>query len=377
MMTAAMAVASAASTLVVGDAAGAGWAGAAPTAGIVGTGCATLLLPRVIGRRGRRRALLGAYLTALAGALLAAAAAPGHPVGVVVGLGLLGTGNGAAQLSRYLVGDLFPPARRGSAIALVVFAATIGAVGGPLLLGSTSAPARALGVDAAGGPFLLAAVAVAAALATMPAVPSGTVRPPAAVRISAVLKEPGTRSPLTAMVTAQVVMVAVMTAAPLEMHHAGAGLGTVGAVLSAHTAGMFVLAPLTGRLVDRHGAHAVMLAGLAVAAVACAFVTGVAGTGGAPHGAVYLVLGVAWNLAFVGGSTAVSQAVGEDRRLAVEGAVDTVVWSSAAIAGALSTVLLSSGGLRLLGAITAAGALVAATAVGAARPSRVGAAGRG
>jgi hypothetical protein len=57
--------------------------------------------------------------------------------------------------------------------------------------------------------------------------------------------------------------------------------------------------------------------------------------------------------------------------------VDTVVWSSAAIAGALSTVLLSSGGLRLLGAITAAGALVAATAVGAARPSRVGAAGRG
>jgi Na+-driven multidrug efflux pump len=86
---------------------------------------------------------------------------------------------------------------------------------------------------------------------------------------------------------------------------------------------------------------------------------------------------VAWNLAFVGGSTAVSQAVGEDRRLAVEGAVDTVVWSSAAIAGALSTVLLSSGGLRLLGAITAAGALVAATAVGAARPSRVGAASRG
>jgi hypothetical protein len=49
--------------------------------------------------------------------------------------------------------------------------------------------------------------------------------------------------------------------------------------------------------------------------------------------------------------------------LALEGGVDAVVWSLAAIAGAGSTALLAAGGFPLLGAAGAAVATVAAIAV--------------
>src|SRR3954471_8187686 len=64
-MTAAMAITSAAATLVAGDALGSRWPGLPATAGIVGTGVGALLLPRVIGRGGRRRGLLKGYGVAL------------------------------------------------------------------------------------------------------------------------------------------------------------------------------------------------------------------------------------------------------------------------------------------------------------------------
>ena len=47
-------------------------------------------------------------------------------VGLVLGLLLLGAGNAAAQLTRYLAGDLFAPGQRGRAIALVVLGSTVG-----------------------------------------------------------------------------------------------------------------------------------------------------------------------------------------------------------------------------------------------------------
>jgi len=368
-MTAAMAVASAASTIVAGDTLGRRWGGLPPTAGIVGTGVGALLLPHLIGRAGRRRGLLTGYGVALAGAVLTSLASVVHDAaltgfGLLAGMLLLGAGNAAGQLTRYLAGDLFPADQRGRAIALVVLGSTVGAVGGPLLLPVSHRLADAIGVDARAGTFLLGAVAVLIALLASLAAGAGPARPVvAAMPVRALLRQPAARGPLTAMAGAQVVMVAVMTAAPLDMHHHGSGLSAIGLVLSAHTLGMFAVAPLSGRLADRHGGGPVMLAGLCVAAGACAFAAGAAQAGDAPHGVIYFALGVAWNLAFVGGSTALSHGADPEQRLALEGAVDGVVWSIAAFAGAGSTVLLGLGGFRLLGGIAAVIALVAAVAV--------------
>jgi MFS family permease len=153
---------------------------------------------------------------------------------------------------------------------------------------------------------------------------------------------------LAVMVTAQVVMVAVMTAAPLDMHMHGQGLGAVGMTLSAHTLGMFAFSPLTGRLLDSVGARPVTFAGLLVLAVA----TVLAAT--TPESVVPLrtgalfLLGYGWNLCFVGGSGRLAADLPDSARANVEGTVDAAVWGIAAAASLASTAVLSAGGYGAL-----------------------------
>ena len=81
-----------------------------------------------------------------------------------------------------------------------------------------------------------------------------------------ILGSPAGRDGLAVMVTGQVVMAAVMTSVPVQLHLHHHGLDVVGLVLAAHTLGMFVLSPVTGRLVDVLGAGPVMALGLRHAA---------------------------------------------------------------------------------------------------------------
>ncbi|MGI5208261.1 MFS transporter [Spirillospora sp. CA-108201] len=359
LMNASMAVASTTATLVAADRLGAGWGGVPNTAGIVGTGAGALALTRLV-RTGRRRAPALGYAAAAAGACLAAlAVATGDVAGLCLGMLLLGLGNAGAQLSRYAAADLHPPGRRGFAIGLVVWCAAAGAVGGPLLLDPSGAAAADAGLPAFTGPFLLAVLTCAAAAGAAAGGPGGRARaqgsPPPLRRLA---RTPAARSALAVMATAQAVMVAVMTAAPLDMHMHGDGLGAVGMTLSAHTLGMFALSPLTGRMTDRYGAHPVIVAGLAVLAASTALAA--VATGAPGRVAALFLLGYGWNLCFVGGSARLARDLPEAERPHTEGAVDAAVWTVAAAASLLSTAVLSAGGYALLAWASCAGALAVA-----------------
>ncbi|MDL4816096.1 MFS transporter [Actinomadura opuntiae] len=378
LMNAAMAMASVAGTLAAADRLGAGWGGVPATAGIVGTGAGALALTRAARRLGRRRVLAGGYLAAAAGACLAAAGiARGDLVALCAGMLMLGLGNAGAQLSRYAAADLYPPGRRGSAIGLVVWAAAIGAVGGPLLLDASGGPARDLSLPPLAGPFLLAflATAAAAVAATATAGAPPVTDPPRdgpRVSVRSLLRGPVTRPALVVMVTAQVVMVAVMTAAPLAMRMDGDGLGMVGMTLSAHTLGMFALSPVTGRLVDRCGARPVMVAGVAALAVSAGLAA--AGGGAWIRTSALFLLGYAWNLCFVGGSGQLASELPESERTDIEGTVDAAVWTIAAAAGLLSTVLMSAAGYGVLAGTFCCLAVAAGAALR--RPARASRAAR-
>jgi MFS family permease len=355
-MNAAMAVSSAAGTLVVGDRLALAWAALPATAGILGTGLGSIAVATRIARTGHRRGLAGGYAVGtLGGAVCVAATWHGGSAGsvpaLVVGLFLLGIGNASGQLSRYVAAELAGPAHRASAIAVVVWIATVGAVGGPALLGPSGHLATSLGAAADAGPFLLAAVATAAALAAMLAVPLGR---PATLRTTAsprVFERPAARRALAAMAGAQVIMVAVMTAAPMNMHMHGSAPSSIGAVLSAHTFGMFAFSPLTGAAVQRFGPSRVVRVGLAVMVLSSAAATITASPG---QPIALLLLGYGWNLCFISGSSLLAGDLDLVDRLAVEGRVDATVWAFAAGAGLLSTVLLSAGGTALLAGFAAA-----------------------
>jgi MFS family permease len=150
------------------------------------------------------------------------------------------------------------------------------------------------------------------------------------------------------MATAQVVMVAVMTAAPLDMHMHGEGLGAVGMMLSAHTFGMFAFSPVTGWLLDRAGARAVMFGGLCTLVVATVLAATTPEGDALLRTAALFLLGYGWNLCFVGGSGRLARDLPAAARPGVEGAVDAAVWSIAAAASLASTLILAAGGYATL-----------------------------
>lgn len=353
LMTAAMAVASTAATLISGDRLGVGWAAVPNTAGIVGTGAGAFALSRLMPRLGPRAVFILGYITAaLGGCLTVVSAVAANVTGLTAGMLLLGLGNAGGQLSRYAAADLYAERRRGFAIGIVVWAAAVGAVGGPLLLAPSGRAASGLGLTSLAGPFLLATAACAVAAAVTFGAPSGAAREtPVTVPLRNLLRSPATRSALTAMATAQVLMVAVMTAAPMDMHMHGYGLGWVGMTISAHTLGMFALSPLTGRMSDRLGARSVTRAGLLTLVVATGLTAVAPEQPGWLRPVALFLLGYGWNMCFVGGSSLLAKDLPESQRSHVEGSVDAAVWSLAALASTASTLVMAAAGYGTLSAV--------------------------
>ncbi|MBO3101181.1 MFS transporter [Cellulomonas fengjieae] len=355
LSSAVMATTSTVAALVAVDVLGPAWGGVPGTAAVVGTGTGALLVTRLTRRFGTPTALRLGYLASSLGAAAGAVAVPLRHVGLLGGaMFLIGVGNAAAQLSRYVAAELVPPRRRGFAIGLIVWAGTVGAVGGPLFLLPTARLAEALGEPALSGAFLLSVPA--GLLAALVVSGLHTARRPvsiARVPVRTILVSPAGRDGLAVMVAGQVVMAVVMTSVPVQLHLHHHGLDVVGIVLAAHTLGMFALSPVTGRLVDRLGPGPVMALGLGTLFVS----TLVAASGDlVPQAVGLFALGYGWNLCFVGGSASLAVGLPEDQRPGVEGSVEAVVWISAAAGTLSSTVVLAAAGWSTLA--LAAGSLV-------------------
>ncbi|MFG2169302.1 MFS transporter [Micromonospora chersina] len=368
LMNLAMATVGPVTTIAAADALGPAWGGVPNTAAVAGTGVGAILLGRTAAWRGWRFALTAGYAAATAGGVFGVAAlASGDVAGLSLAMLLLGLGNAGALLSRYAAAERYPAHRRGFVIGAVVWAGALGAVGGPLLLGPLAALGRHWAGAALTGPFLCATLVAAMAGAAASALPARPdMVPRARVPLGVLVRAATARSALAVMATAQVVMAAVMTAAPLDMHLHHRGLTSVGAVLAGHTLGMFALAPLSGWLLDRYGARPVMLAGLLVLAGSALLAAAVAGAG--PRAVALFLLGYGWNLCFVGGSGHLARDPSVIDHTQVEGTVDAVVWILAAAASLASTVVLAGLGYPLLALLSAV--LVLPAAVGLLLPTR-------
>ncbi|MEM7275476.1 MAG: MFS transporter, partial [Actinomycetota bacterium] len=134
------------------------WAGISTAAITVGTAFSASGLANYMNRTGRRPGLTLGYVLATAGG--AVAVLGGSRLALVpylLGLALIGVGQGGTNLARYAAADLAPAADRSKAISYVVFASTIGAVGGPALAGVAGDLGERYGLDELVGPFLFAA----------------------------------------------------------------------------------------------------------------------------------------------------------------------------------------------------------------------------
>ncbi|MFE0642698.1 MFS transporter [Streptomyces sp. NPDC058877] len=334
----------------------------------IGAAFGAAVLGRVSQRFGRRPGLaLGNGIAALGSAGVVAGAAARWPVLLLSALCVYGAGTVTGLLARYAGTDLAPPRRRGRAAGTVLFAMTLGAVVGPNLTGPTGDLADAWSLPRLTGPFLLATVAYGAAALVLvvwlrPApLPPAPPREPGTSRTGALRTgrpAPGVITGATVMITAQLVMIAVMTMTPVHMAGHGHTTQAVGLVIALHVGAMFLPSPLSGLLADRIGGRRVAVAAGAVL-LGAGLLAGLAPPTSAPLLACALVLlGVGWNLALLGGTAVLTDAAPAENRAALQGLADVGMSVAGATGGMVSGLVTSSGGYPVLA--VAAGALALA-----------------
>ena len=330
---------------------------------------------RIAVRAGRRSALLVGYLSAAVGAVAAAVAVEilSWPL-LLLACVPLGAATATNLAARYAGTDLAARHRRGRALGIVLGATTLGIVIGPNLADPAQRAAVSTGLAADAGPYLLcaatfglAALGVLAGLRPDPLRLAGRISaatdvPPPATRPSRYWT-PHARLALATISVAQLVMVGVMSMAPIHMAHGGAELRMVGIVISFHTAGMYALSPVFGCLADRRGRIPVLAGGAAVLAVAFL----VAGTAG-PHDVAMLscglfLLGLGWSASLVSGSALLVDAVPPADRPGVQGRADLAVNLSGALGGSLAGLAMAATSYAVLNAVAASLAAIVLAAV--------------
>jgi MFS family permease len=332
-----MATALAVSTLVAARLSGSELiGGAALTCVVLGAAGAALVVARVATRRGRRPALgLGYGVGALGAAMAALGVGAGSSTVMLIGLLLAGAATAAGLAARFAATDLAEPDRRARALALVVWSTTVGAIAGPNLAGPVQTLAGAVGLVAATGPFWMCAVAFGLAAAgtwwgLRPdplLLARGTAEGRLGGRVdarAALLSSPAALLGAGGVVLGHLVMIALMSMAPVHLDHGGASLSVVGLVISAHVAGMYAFSPVFGWLADRLGRTRVLV-----------------------------LLGLGWSASLVAGSALLTDSVPLVVRPAAQGLVDVAMNASGAVGGILGGLVVAGASFGVLGVAAA------------------------
>jgi len=357
------------------------WAGLARSASTLGAAVFGLPLGSLAARHGRRVALATGWWTAGAGGMLLVVAAQlSLVVPLFIGLLLIGAGSATSLQSRFAAADLAEPRNKARALGLVVWVGTLGSVLGPNLGIPGEWMERATGLTVFASAFLIAAVCLLLAGAVVFALlrpdPLTLVRQvvpeaqpgrtgPRRGRLRQVMAElrvnPPARHAVLAVLTAQVVMVSMMTMTPVHMAMHGDTVTIVGVTISLHIVGMYGLAPLVGRIADLRGHRFTILVGVGI--FLASLVVGALWpdqTGGIIVSLI--LLGVGWSFVNVAGSAMFSTVVSQQNRATSQGGVDALSNLCGAVAAFVAGPLLVLSSFSLL-AILSIGLLVPLTVV--------------
>jgi len=340
------------------------------TFGTIGVAAGAAGLSALSLRIGRRPSFAAGYALATIGSVLTGLSIVLDSFTfLLIGMLAIGFGRSVGQLARYAAGDLRHSDHRARAISLIVWASTIGAVIGPLLIGPTSSAASAGGIDELLGPvavgivgFGLGSLLMFTGLRPDPLTVAFVERDEETdakpAPIASLLRIPTVQLSLASLMTSQFVMALIMVMTPLYIRGHNGDLATVGWVMMAHTVGMFAIAPLTGWLVDRYGPSAIIVTAVALLA-ASGLVAAMANDAQTPILIIGLfILGVGWNFGFVAGSTLLQEDLVIVDRLKIQGFADSTTWISGAIGAGLSGVIVAASSYVVLSLIGAGLAFV-------------------
>jgi MFS family permease len=342
------------------------YAGIPSTIALLGRAAIAIPIGVVMDRFGRRPALLLGYLFGALGFITAALAIGWASFFVLcLGAGLTGIANGTSQQARYIASEVWPNENRARIIGLIVFAGTIGAIAGPLLVAPTGSLAEQVGLSMYAGPYwfgalltLVAALLIFILLRPDPKQLSQTresanrlnaTGPLVARSMRKIFALPFVQLAVASMVVGQLVMTLIMVITPVHMHHLDHTTGEISLVFTAHTLGMFGFAWATGWLIDRLGSRPMIAYGAALLVVAS--VMAPVASNVLTLAMALFILGLGWNFCFVAGSTLLSNQLHYDERGRVQGTNELLVSLASGTGSLLTGVIFAGGGMLRVGAI--------------------------
>jgi MFS family permease len=339
---------------------------------------AALPLALVMGRFGRRLGLtLGYGVSALGGVLGVIAILQGIFPLLLASAALMGMGRASGEQGRFAAGEMFPEAERARMIGRLVFAGTVGAIGGPLLVAPAGQLMETLGLPADIGPWV--ALTLLCGLATLltflflrpdPMTIARAMTDASAIKrkneveqparpLATLLMLPKVQLAVLAVLISQTVMVVLMVMTPLHMDHHHHGRPAISFVIAMHTLGMFGLSAVTGYLIDRFGRLPMLIVG-GLTLIASALLAPLSTNQYILAVALFL-LGLGWNFGYVAGSSLLAGALQGEERARVQGVNDSLVFLAAGFGSLGAGPLFASGGFT---AISMAGLALAVAQIG-------------
>jgi MFS family permease len=342
-------------------------AGVPPTMMMLGRAVAAYPVGWLMDRTGRRLGLSLGYLFAAAGSVLSVLSIsmwesfPWLCASVL----LIGMGRGVSEQARFVAAEVYHPVKRAGVIGLIVFAGTIGAVGGPLLVSPSTWLAAYFGLHPHSGPYLVSVVLTALAFMLIVCLLypdpmkvgralaqdlNGVEEKNTGRKLWQIFIDRTVRLGVAAMIIGQFVMTLIMVITPLHMSHHAHEATAISWVIMAHTLGMYGLSSLTSRLSDRFGQVKIVVAGALILSISTVL-TPISNEVSMLAFSLFL-LGLGWNFCFIAGSALFFSGLLPAERGRAQGASEMLV-ALAAGTGSLGT-----------GAVFAEAGIVAVSAMG-------------
>ena len=312
---------------------------------MISVGTATMMIPAslIIKKIGQRRGfMVGTLVGVLAGLLSFYAIMTSSFILFIVGNMLVGAHQGFAQYYRFAAADAVPEHNKGKAISFVIAGGVAAAFAGPNLAKVT----QHLGTMPYAYSFIsitflsIIALCVLCFLKLPQNNKTENQQGEPQIRERSLIEIIKQRTTITALISSAIgysVMMMIMTATPLAMHHFGFSSDQSASVIQWHVLGMFVPSFFTGVLIEKLGVHKIILSGIIILFLFLIFA--LIGTGYANFILALILLGVGWNFMYIGGSTLLTKAYGPAEKEKVQAFHDFFVFGAISLSG------LSAGGL--------------------------------
>ena len=309
------------------------------TAMVIGMWFGTLPVGALARRFGRRFALqTGSLFGILSGLISYSAVMNGQFWLLLIGTFCGGLYAAAHNSYRFAAADTASEAFRPKVVSWVLAGGVFAAVIGPQLVIFTKdllSPhvfaASYLGQSACA--LLAAGVLMFVKMPPLPATPAENPRP-----LGAIVRTPRFIVAVACGMASYAMMNMVMTSAPLAMVGCGHSVTDATLGIQWHVLAMYAPSFVTGSLIARFGIERVT--GIGLGLIALAAVVGVAGITVAHFWSALMLLGVGWNLAFIGATTMVTQCHRPHERNKVQAFNDFLIFGSMAVASFSSGQLL-------------------------------------